>query len=98
MNEDLLSKVFTHSEQILFQVRGEVILMVSLEVDEIFFQLNGLSAKLWTGIDGKRTLGEILSKVIADEKMPASYHDQFRKDTLALFDKLLTQKLVNERL
>jgi len=93
-----LDKVYAYSKDIVARdVQGEfVIIPVSAQVDgEDFaiFSLNATGLAVWKNIDGKKTLGALVKKVVsefdADEKT-------IEKDVLKFVATLIERKMLVE--
>jgi hypothetical protein len=52
---------------------------------------DGYASTIFTMIDGKKSVGEILEKVSSGRELPA----RFTKDAVAFFDKLKKEKLIS---
>ena len=85
-----LETVLQPSDEVLFQeVAGEAVLLDM--AGEQYFGLDPVGARIWTLLDGKRNLGDVLAVLHAEYDAEA---DAVRTDLLSLAQSLLDAGLV----
>src|SRR5262245_37782247 len=72
------------------KIDGEVVLL-NVDGHELL-GLNGIGGRVWSLIDGARTLGDLIALIAAE--YPSVSHDQLSADVQAFLAELVREKLV----
>jgi hypothetical protein len=62
--------------------------------DSRYMEIDGLAFELWRGIDGHRNLNDLIGRLIRNKLVSETHKTKLESDTLALFNELLTLKLI----
>jgi hypothetical protein len=90
--------VFAPSDNIVArEIEGELIIVPLVsgigDLDDELFTLNDTGKAIWKHLDGKTSLGEIITQLIEEYDSPA---DEIGKDVLGLVEELVKRRMLVE--
>ena len=90
--KDKLDFIPEPSKQVLSRMNKDgSVAIIRLDSDQYFYTLDGVSAEVWSSMDGKKTLARIVASLIKKHGLP---EERFVKDVNKLISDLRKERLL----
>jgi hypothetical protein len=95
---DLDAKYIISDDVVSREIEGELIIVPIAagigDMEDELYTMNGTGRAIWNGLDGTRTLRELIDGLTAAFQAPP---EEIRKDVAGLLEELLRRKIVVEK-
>jgi uncharacterized protein YabE (DUF348 family) len=88
----VMSRIPVISENILSRKVENKTSVISLTDDEFYFELDGVMSRVWTSIDGTKSLAEILDEIKVET--PDKFHIRLETDFTNFIEELTQNNLI----
>lgn len=85
--------IFTKSKAFVHRInKDDTAILVKISDEDEFYKIHGVASIIWQSIDGKVSLGEILSKILKEYDVT---NDQLIKDTTPFLEQLIELEIIS---